>query len=514
MHWTWKTRFGVTAAFVGGFWLLGQATAQADENDATGTLESVTSVVSGTTAGAPGNTGSYQSSGDTEAIAISEADGGDGGDAESDQQADHNGGNTALLTGNNVNVGGNACLLANCETRQDVDNDSHNATTDIDQTAVNVGGDGGNATSTSTAGTKEPSHQESRYSPSTRSSGSNSSGDTEAIAISEADGGDGGDAESDQQADHNGGNTALLTGNNVNVGGNACLLANCETRQDVDNDSHNATTDIDQTAVNVGGDGGNATSTATAGTKEPSHQESRYSPSTRSSGSNSSGDTEAIAISEADGGDGGDAESDQQADHNGGNTALLTGNNVNVGGNACLLANCETRQDVDNDSHNATTDIDQTAVNVGGDGGNATSTSTAGTKEPSHQESRYSPSTRSSGSNSSGDTEAIAISEADGGNGGDAESDQQADHNGGNTALLTGNNVNVGGNACLLANCETRQDVDNDSHNATTDIDQTAVNVGGDGGNATSTATSQQREREPRGECKKESRNNWKRSTW
>lgn len=154
MQFTWKARLGVTAAFVGGFWLFGQATASADENSATD-LQSVTTAVSQQSGAA--TSGGY-GSGDTEAVAASEAEGGDGGEA-TNSQHNHSGGNIAALTGNNVTVG-NACLLATCGSRQDVDNDSNNASTSVDQTTVNTGGDGGHAISTATASTD--THQPTR----------------------------------------------------------------------------------------------------------------------------------------------------------------------------------------------------------------------------------------------------------------------------------------------------------------------------------------------------------------
>src|SRR5512139_1444598 len=239
MHLTWKTRFGVTAAFVGGFWLLGQSIAQADENDATGSLPSVTSIVT-----SPAGEPESQATG---------GDGGDGGNATSDSDNTATGG-TAGHHGDNgslVQVG-NACLLAKCESSNNV---GHSGDSSADanawQNTTTTGGDGGSGGSAQ----------------STSSGSSWSSGQPESQATG-GDGGDGGNATSDSDNTATGG-TAGHYGNNgslVQVG-NACLLAKCESSNNVGHSGDssadaNAWQNTTTTGGN-GGDGGSAYATST-----------------------------------------------------------------------------------------------------------------------------------------------------------------------------------------------------------------------------------------------------------
>jgi hypothetical protein len=165
MHCTWKARFGVTAAFVGGFWLLGQTAAQADENSATGSLDSVTAIVTGAGGDSTGANGTSSpgtgTTGDTDAEANG-GHGGDGGDAYARNTNSADGGD-ASHRGDNYSLvqAGNLCVIAKeCENQNNVGHTGDGGDGGYaKQHATTIGGSGGDGGNGGHAtATSEPDH--------------------------------------------------------------------------------------------------------------------------------------------------------------------------------------------------------------------------------------------------------------------------------------------------------------------------------------------------------------------
>lgn len=273
-------RFGATAAFVGGFWLIGQPAAQADD----GTTDALSELASATHTGAEAEI--EVSGGDASVTLSAEAgDGGDGGEAAVTLSAE-DGDDTALGTGSSVTVG-NVCATSPCESTPTVDADV-TTTAEGQEVAVIGGGDSADTTSTQSVdtadnavlgadgattderqkvdGTGVSDGAGGAPSPGTAASTPRSAegavSDRVTDAGNQVNDRDGIDAGTTQSAG-TGDDPALGTGNDFTVA-NACVASECSSRQK-DDDSDDTISEGKQKAFGLGGGAAYTTSPPPAG---------------------------------------------------------------------------------------------------------------------------------------------------------------------------------------------------------------------------------------------------------